>query len=212
MLVALFLEFPFEMFFFGELRPVPLIINTLFPPALMFAFALSVPRPGEKNTNTIINKINEIVYQGTFKTAAFNYQPAKKTQNSLRKIIFRFVYLLTFVLSFGLIIWGLVQLDFTLFSILIFLFFLTVVSFFAYKINLTARELTIEEKDSPLSAVSDFFLVPILQTGRKLSSQMEKINIFNFALDFFIEAPLKSIFEIGEDWLGFMREKKEEIL
>jgi len=212
MLVGLFLEIPFELFVFGEIRTLPLVINSIFPPLLMFGFTLTVPKPGEKNTLTIIGKINEIAYQGTFKTNGFTLKPSQESQKSFRSFAFKIIYFLTFFLSFGLIIFGLTKLTFTLFSIMIFLFFLTVVSFFAYKINLTAKELIIEEKESPVMAVIDFFLIPILQIGRRLSLQMEKINIFNYALDFFIEAPLKSIFEIGEDWLSFMKEKKEKIL
>jgi hypothetical protein len=126
-------------------------------------------------------------------------------------LVFKIVYLLAFGLSFGLIIWFLTKIGFNVFSILIFLFFLTLISFFAYKINHTARQLIIEEKDTATSALADFFLVPILQTGRKLSLQLEKVNVFNLILDLIIEAPLKTIFEIGEDWLVFLREKKQEI-
>jgi hypothetical protein len=55
-------------------------------------------------------------------------------------------------------------------------------------------------------------MVPILKTGKRFSLELSKINIFNFILDFVIETPFKIILEIVEDWLGFLREKKEEVI
>lgn len=212
MLFALFLEFPFDLLVVHRVKLFPLAINSIFPPALMFAFVLSVPKPGEKNTQRIIEKIKEIVYQGTYKTTPLTLSRPEAGKKSLRTNAFRGIYALTFLLSFGLIIWGLDKLEFNFFSVLIFLFFLTVVSFFAYRVSQAAKELILEEKESLFSAISDFFVVPILRTGRRLSSELAKVNVFNFILDFFIEAPLKSILEIGEEWLAFLREKKEEVV
>ncbi|MFH1840841.1 MAG: hypothetical protein ABH807_01665 [Candidatus Shapirobacteria bacterium] len=211
MVFALLLEVPFELYLHGFLRKLPIAINTIFPPFLMFAFVLTVPRPGESNTQKIWERIKGVLYQGSFTTKKFVFSlppPSKGLKNTF----FRYFFYLTFLLSFGLIIWGLVNISFNIFSIIVFLFFLTLVSFFAYKVSQNAKDLILEEKESRWVLITDLFMVPILKTGKRFSSELAKINIFNFILDFVIEAPFKSILEIVEDWLGFLREKKEEVI
>lgn len=58
----------------------------------------------------------------------------------------------------------------------------------------------------------DFFFLPILRVGHLLSREIAKINIFIFFFDFILEAPLKVIFEVAEEWIRFIRTKKEEIV
>jgi len=58
----------------------------------------------------------------------------------------------------------------------------------------------------------DFFLMPVLQAGQFLSKEIAKINIFIFFFDFILEAPLKTIFEVFEEWIRFIRVKKDEIV
>ena len=210
MLFALLLEIPVEIYLNGQIRRLPLVINSLFPPFLMFTYVLTVPRPDENNTLKILAKIKEIVFQGRLTTKRFVYTQAVKA-SGFREKIFRYFFFFTFLLSFGLIVWGLAKIGFNLVSIMIFVFFLTLVSFFAYKVSQNAKDLIIEEKDGRFSLLTDLFMVPILKTGKRFSAELAKINVFNFILDFIIEAPFKTILEIIEDWLGFLREKKEEI-
>ena len=210
MVLALLLEFPFDIWIAHRIKILPLVINTLFPPILMFSFVMVIPKPDQNNTQKISAGLHQIIYQGVLKTVPFVFK--KTTSNTLQKTIFALVYYLTFFVTFGLIIYVLYRLDFNFFSMLIFLFFLTMVSFFAYKISQTANELIVEEKEKPLALLTDFFLLPIIQAGKRFSSELAKINIFNFILDFFIEAPLKSILEVVEDWLAFIKEKKEELI
>ena len=116
MLFAIFLEIPFELFFFQQVKRLPLVINTLFPLALMFGFTLTVPRPSTKNSQLIFKKIRGIVYQGTFKTQPFEIKAPSQKSVSLRQAIFRLIYFLTFFISFGLVVWVLSKLDFSIFS------------------------------------------------------------------------------------------------
>lgn len=54
--------------------------------------------------------------------------------------------------------------------------------------------------------------MPVLSVGKVLSSGISKINIFGFVFDFFIEAPFKLIVEVVEEWVRFVRERREEII
>src|SRR5690606_31189402 len=87
------------------------------------------------------------------------------------------VYLLTFVISFGLIIYILNLLDFNVVSIIIFILFLCMVAYFGYRIRQTARELVvIKKKESAVSIAVDFLALPIVRVGRWISVNFSKVN------------------------------------
>ena len=125
---------------------------------------------------------------------------------------FSLLYVTAFVVVFGGIVWGLTLLHFSLVSQMIFVFFITVVLFFAYRIRQTGMEYTIARRESFLSPVADFFLLPILNVGKWLSNEVARFNFFIAIFDYLIEAPFKTIFEVFEEWFSFMRRQKEEIL
>jgi hypothetical protein len=54
--------------------------------------------------------------------------------------------------------------------------------------------------------------MPILSIGKFLSQEIARLNFFIFIFDFLIEAPFKFIFEIIEEWISFVRKRKEEII
>ena len=68
------------------------------------------------------------------------------------------------------------------------------------------------ERQGLLEPIMDFFLMPVLQAGQFLSQEIAKLNIFIFIFDFILEAPLKVIFEVAEEWIRFVRTKKDEIV
>ena len=113
---------------------------------------------------------------------------------------------------FGSIVAVLSYFHFTVASQAIFIFFVTVVVFFAYRIRQTGKEYVIKEREGLLSPLVHFFLLPVLNVGKWLSSEIAKINFFVALFDFVFEAPFKAIFEIFEEWFSFMRRKKEEII
>jgi hypothetical protein len=89
---------------------------------------------------------------------------------------------------------------------------LTAVSFFAIRIRNTAKELrVVKKKEGIISFFINFFALPIVAVGRWMSTKFKKINLFAFVMDFIIEAPFKLFVSAFEDWLGFIREKKEEV-
>jgi len=208
---AILLEVPVDRYLEGKVNAVPLIINTSMPPVLMLIIALLIAKPGKYNTKRIIDRIKEIITTAKPNTDKKQFSANPSVNKPLLAFIFTIIYSLTFFLIFGFIIWGLTALGFNFASQLIFIFFLTVVSFFAYRIKLIPREYVYKEKESIISPILDFLMVPILSVGKRLSSDLAKINIITFVFDFILEAPFKAIFEVFEEWFGFMRSKREEI-
>ncbi|MFA5126447.1 MAG: hypothetical protein WC465_00400 [Patescibacteria group bacterium] len=210
-LIAFILEFPYEVYVIKETNYVNLAINAIFPPMLMFLVTLSAQVPGKKNTEKILSNLYDTVYDKAEPTILC--QLKTKFRKSLSfQIFYNFMYTLLYILVFGGVIYLLEKLNFNLLSGAIFLFFLTAVSFFAVRIRNTAKEFRVtDNKEGVLAFLINFFALPIVGVGRWMATKFKKINLFAFIFDYIIEAPFKSFVAILEDWIGFMREKKEEV-
>lgn len=213
MLFALALEAPYDIYILKKLMPIPLVINTLFPPLMLFLVAGLFSVPGADNTRRLIERIHKLLYQ--FDDVAkekdiFDENP--KDRRPLLGVVFSFFYLATFAITFGLINIVLSMLQFSIVSKIIFVFFVALVSFFAYRIRASAKEYEVIERQGFFEPIMDFFLMPILQAGQFLSREIARLNIFIFIFDFILEAPLKVVFEVVEEWIRFVRTKKEEIV
>ena len=68
-----------------------------------------------------------------------------------------------------------------------------------------------DKKENPLVFLINLFTLPFLRVGHWMSEKFSKINVFVFILDFIIEAPFKIFLEVIEDWIAFLKEKREEI-
>lgn len=213
MLFALALEAPFDLYIAKRVSYVSLAINTVFPPILLFLVAGFISVPGADNTRRLIERMKKIIYRfDELKTEKDVFVLGGQNRRPILTAIFSVFYLATFLISFGLISFLLTKLHFNVASQIIFVFFVTLVSFFAYRIRATAREYEMVEHQGFLAPMVDFFFLPILRVGHVLSREIAKINIFIFLFDFILEAPLKVIFEVAEEWIRFVRTKKEEII
>ena len=213
MVFALALEAPYDIYIAKHLAIIPLAVNTLFPPVMLFLIAGLFSVPGADNTRRLIDRIKKMVYH--FEDLASEQDTYLAKQRVKRPVLtagFSFMYLITFAITFGLINIVLTMLGFSIPSKIIFVFFVALVSFFAYRIRQSAKEYEIIERQGFLEPIMDFFLMPVLQAGQFLSSEIARLNIFIFFFDFILEAPLKTIFELVEEWIRFVRLKKDEIV
>ena len=213
MLFALILEYPVSMYLYGEVNNTSILINTLFPPVLMLLIISFFRLPGEDNTRKIYQRIIEIVDADRSFETKVAYMP-KKSAVKKPILIFGFTifYTLTFVVTLSLIYELLTLINFNLVSQVIFVFFISVVTFFSYRIKQVLNEYRLEEKGTILGPVFDFFFMPILSLGKFFSSGLARLNFFIFIFDFLIEAPFKLIFEVVEEWISFVKKRKEEII
>lgn len=213
MLFALILEYPLSLYIYNEVNMRSIVINSLFPPFLMVIILVFFRVPGEENTKKIYERIIDIVNADkTFETQVA-YMP-KKPRVRRPALIFGFTvfYSITFVITLTVIYEILTLLNFNLISQFIFLFFVSVVTFFSYRIRNIVKELRLEDKENILTPIVDFFFMPILSLGKFFSQEIAKLNFFIFVFDFLIEAPFKLVFEIVEEWISFVRRRKEEIV
>ena len=208
---AFLLEVPVSKLLGEAINNSSLLINITFPPFLLFLVILFTKLPSEENTNKIIEGISEIAFvEKQRKDPYVLRDPAKK--KGFLNALFGFIYFVTFFISFGGVIYGLTLIKFNFVSIVIFLFFLALISFFSIRIRKGAKELIIiPPKENIFTFIADFFYVPIVAVGKWLSEKFARINVFVFILDFIIEAPFKIFVEVTEEWTKYVKARKEEI-
>lgn len=213
MVFALILEVPVSQILYNHVNYLAIGINSLAPPIFMLFIILSVSVPGDDNTKRLFFRIVDIIDRdSTFeKTTAFI---TKKVKSRRPILLFGFtvLYLSTFIVTLYLIHLMLQLVHFNLLSEALFIFFISVVAFFAYRIKQIANMYRLTEKGSFFSPVVDFFFMPILSLGKLFSEGVSKINFFIVLFDFIIEAPFKLIIEVIEEWINFVRQRKEEIV
>ena len=213
MIFAFALEAPYDLFIAKKIAYIPLGINMLFPPILLFLVAGLFSVPGADNTRRLIDRLFSIIYKfDTLKTDTDVFVASPRVRRPILSAVFSVFYLATYGITFGLIHMALSALHFSIASQIIFIFFVALVSFFAYRIRLSAKEYEMVERQGILEPLFDFFFLPVLRAGHVLSQGIAKINIFIFLFDFILEAPLKVIFEVVEEWIRFIRIKKDEII
>jgi len=207
--LALSVEIPFDKFITGEFNYLSLGINILFPPFLMFLLVASVRPPKKENLQRVIMKVMKLVLVRE-KKDIYEIKIPRKRGKILNAIILA-IYSLAFIFSFGIIILVLQKLDFGTLSILIFLFFVSMISFFGVRIRERGKELIIEkEKETFSRTIFDFFTLPIVRMGRWLSRRWAKLNIA-LIIAALIDMPFLSFVKFLEQWRYFLKEKKEEI-
>ncbi|MSR85405.1 hypothetical protein EXS71_03160 [Candidatus Uhrbacteria bacterium] len=208
-LIALAIEVPFERLLFKEVSEMSLLINVLFPPVLMLFVGLLIKVPGKDNIDRIQEAVDELL---SIEGPSGREMRGPKKQGGFGRFIFSLIYLSMFFVTFGLVYKFLDYLHFTWISSGIFIFFLCVVSFFAFRLRLAAREyIVVERADKLRTILLDFFSLPILRAGQWLSLSISRINIFIFLFDFIIETPFKIFLNILEEWFAFLKEKKDEL-
>ncbi|MBU1104782.1 hypothetical protein L6255_01555 [Candidatus Parcubacteria bacterium] len=213
MVFGILIEVPLDRLTLGHINWRAASINLVFPPFLMYLVGSRTRVPGEKNTNLIVTRARNVVIDNELKLSKNELRVGIPKKRNLLRAFFRLFYLFTFFVSFGAITYLLLKIGFTFVSVGVFLFFLSVISFFAFIIRQSTKDIVLtHEEDSVLGSVFDLFFLPILRVGQRLSQEIARLNLFVFFFDFIIEAPLTTIIEITEEWFAYVREKKEEVV
>ncbi len=208
---AFVVEGTYERIVYGHIIISSIIINTTIPPLLMVIVSLFIRTPGVENSRLILKYINQLLYQDNPQLGDRISMTIKQEKNPTFHIVFNVLWVISFVLSFGGMILVLSKLNFNPISQFIFLFFLAIVSFLSYRISLTAHVYRVGEKQGLGTLLVDFFFMPVIRVGRKLTQSISQVNIFLYLFDFLIEAPFKLMFAFFDQWFYFLHAKTEEL-
>ncbi|EKD85511.1 MAG: hypothetical protein ACD_38C00009G0001 [uncultured bacterium] len=210
---ALFIEGAFERLLYGRTIWSSIAINVLTPPVLMIIVGFLIESPNRDNSYRILRKINTILYDDP--PALATHLVVKKKPNKIDPllwIVFALLWITTATLSFGAVVFILSKFGVNPFSQGVFIFFLAIVSFVSYRINRTAHMFIFKEKKENLGSLFfDFFFMPLIQIGRRLTLTISQLNIFLIIFDFIIETPFKGIFAFFEQWFSFLRSQREKL-
>lgn len=213
MVLAFGMEVPFEIFFYGHLNKLPLILNVVFPPLLMWLTTMQIKLPSKREQEELVERSWFILqYFDALKEEedVLVEIPEAKRNTSFSYILFSAIYAILFVGIFVAIVVVLGKIGYTFFSEMIFIFFLTIIAFFAYRISQIAKVYSWKKIGENRSSLLDTISLPILTIGSRLSQGLSKLNFLAFAFDFILEAPFKIILGFVDDWVQFLSVKKEE--
>ncbi len=206
---AIAIEVPYELYFLKHLSYLPMLSSIAIPLMFVFLVTATIRKPGEENTQRIIDLIQDFVYEGGKKEKTdFSVGKGKR---GLTYNIFTTVYLILFVLIFSFISYALAKVGYDIVGIGIFFIFLSLILLFGYRVKFSASELNVVPKKESLA--SNFFTnltLPFLDLGVWLSDKFASLNFFILFFDFLIEAPLKNIMGILDEWGNYLRERREE--
>jgi hypothetical protein len=205
--IGLLIEIPYDIWKHGAVLITPLLVNMLFPPLYMATAIWAVKKPDQFNTDAIRKQVERILYAGENE---IHYRIPKRDISAGLRLTFRLIYTLAYAASFGLAVWILLRLDFSLVHIGVFFLFFSAVSFFRFRLIQQSRELDINDRrESVFDIIGDFFYTPFIKLGEWLSARYRKINVLTTILDLLIEMPLKTTLRILQEWVRFMRDKRE---
>lgn len=208
---AIAIEVPYELYFFKKLSFVPIVSTIIIPLLFVFLVALTIRRPGETNTAKIAETVFDFVYdRPQSQKTEFSLTGKKR---GLTYQIFTVIYGVGFVFIFSLVSYFLAKIGFSLIAIGIFFIFLSLVLLFAYRVKFTASELSVTTiKESLGSHLMNNLSLPFLDLGVWLSDKFSRLNFVIILFDFLIEAPLKNIIGILNEWTTYLKERKDEAI
>lgn len=204
--------FLMELFTAG-FETIPLLINFLTPPLFILILTNGVRSPRTSSVASMIKEVMSVLYEGRLAEAGKRFmrgRPVKR--NPFLRALFWSFYAVFSLGILGAVGFGLLQLQYSIASLVVFYTFMSLVGFFGFRIRasfIDAVPIVIHE---PIFVTFfDLLFLPFMNLGRYLARTFQKVNVIVMFLDMLIETPFKAFFGIMEDWLTFVKEKKEEI-
>ena len=210
--MALAIEGTFESIFLGKIQWFSMFLNTAIPPIIMVLAGIGIHTPNTENSAFILKDIHKILFDEKPEIAkTMTLRLKKKSGITFKDSVFSILWILSIFLMFGIIWFILGLLSFNILSKFIFIFFVAIISFLAYRIYQTAKTYTVYKKQNILTPIFEFFFIPIVGVGRSLTEGITQINFILITIDFVIEAPLKGLIGFFEQWFVFVAGKREEL-
>lgn len=209
MFLALIIELPYDLLIAHETSFMPLFVNVLFHPFFLAVIAATATIPEKKNAVDYIGAVRALVVGADHDL--LNIRIKRESFGAWGKI-FGAVYSLMFLFTYGVIAAFLFRVGFNILSVGLFLFFLSLVTFFGIRIRTSTKDIILSNaRAGVFGSLFDVFMLPLVRAGRWLSLKVSKINVFIYFFDFIIESPYKVAVRFIEGWVAYIREKKEEI-
>ena len=211
LLIALALEVPYDLWMYSAVKIVPLAINASFHPLLLFLLGTSARFPDKANTKRILTDLWSTLQSN--RAAPKYYLRLVSRRSAATKTLLGILYVVIFGITLGGLVWLLRALGFGLLDGVLFLFFVSLVTFVGIRLRLRAGEyFMVQRRETLLGSLFIFFASPLIEVGRWVSTKFRRYNLFLFFFDIVLEAPFKTLTYIIEEWFRFARERSERTL
>jgi hypothetical protein len=196
---------------FGMNYPISAILGTILVPTLiMAAFVLTVSPPPKENLHKVIIETMNVIY----KKDKVNHLKVKehRKRGFVSNLLINFVWILSTVITLGLIMKVLTFLNFPPLSYVIFIIFLSLIGFAGTKIRERSKELhMLIQKEGLANVILDIFALPMIRLGKWFTNKWKKYNIISVFFSALVDLPFMSFVRFLEQWRGFLKEKREDI-
>ena len=196
-------EWPYEHFILGSVNYIPLAINALFHPLLLFGLTRRVGVPGSDNTEAIVDGVLHVSTVGAPRMISI--------RESQRTGVFGVIYFLMTLGLFGGVAGLLQLLDFTFVGGALFVLFLALVMYFAFRVRYRAAQWRVSTEESGVFFVWQLLALPIVRAGQWLSRTFSSINILVVVMDFILETPFRLLLNFSHQFLLYMREQADGV-
>ncbi len=206
------IEIPFQIWHDGAINYFILGLNTLIPPLVLILSSLIIKMPGEEQNFLKIVSEFEKMLRYNQEMSPLDIVRRKKQRAWPTKIVLWTIYGLNVLFTGWLLSKLFLFFSFNAADALIFILFLSLVSFFAIRLRRTANELAaVEQKEHLITVMVEFFFFPIIEIGKWISKGVSSLNVTAFIFDFLIETPFKTLIQVLEEWFNFIRERKQNL-
>lgn len=185
---------------------MPLAINLLFPPLYMIALRVTHRLPGQANTTALVDRIDHMLYGD--KTVL----SSSRVKDRQYSAAFSVLYVISSLVIFAAVTYGLLLLQFSFVHIIIFFVFLSAASFLGFRLSRFIRELeVVRSAQNGMTFVRDLLYLPFVVVGQWMSDKYSRVNIVTIILDMLIELPLKTLLRLIRQWNAFIDDRKDNL-
>ncbi|MBI2022065.1 hypothetical protein HYS93_04285 [Candidatus Daviesbacteria bacterium] len=194
-LFGLLVEGSYERLVLGGIDWRSIFLNTLTPPFLMVLAIFFIKTPDRNNSLKILTRINSILFDPNVSVVESKSFQTRSRWHPILYAIFILLWLSSLFIGIYSVNYLLNLFKVNLVSKSVFIFFLIIVSFLAFRINQSASIYSVVvERRGIRSVLFDFFFMPFIYLGRRLTLSFSKINVLLF-----------------EQWFSFLRSRREEL-
>lgn len=206
-LLAVSVESVYVFVWKQALNYVAVVTNLVAHPALLFLLTGGLRRPSAQNTTRAVMLTSAIVYGDPIPAVVLS----KESRGVVTDIALGLYVAFLGACILGIVL-GLNAIAFHAVDIGIFLLFLLLVLYFAFRIRFSAYRMRFANtKEGFLRSLIELLLLPLVSLGRWMSLRFENLNVAVLFLDFFIEVPLRLLLRFLDVFTTMVERKREEI-
>ena len=207
------IEIPVELALRGKINYPILAVNLLSPVAIMWLLTLNIKLTDRTQRQLLIDRSWQIMSNFEAKPLENDFVYTLRQHTSSWGLgLFYALY----TLLFGFVYWVIYQtlsfIGFSFLNVVVFIFFVGIVSFFAVFIRQNSQVYQYKRHNTGKTGFLDLLLLPFVVLGSWVSKGVAQLNFLAFFFDFILEAPIKLLLKVLDGWAQFLSFKRDEVV